>query len=158
MTDCDEKRRAAKKLIEWLEEGNDIGYIDFEPFHFRDYDGSSYLINERDDDKKQYIIKYDDDGLEYLINEKGEREEIKYYYQVGNVKPDIVMCDKSNESYYVYFNTPSFSPKEKQEYMDCRIKICVMDVKWILKQEKKPVKLKYKLIVEDYFSSNHRIS
>jgi hypothetical protein len=119
------KKTATKKLIEWIKD------MDMEPFYFRDYDGTIDLINNWSD--------------------FGSDKDWSNHYNVGNVKPDIVMYDKCNERYYIYLNKPSFTPIQIQEYSDSGIGIYFVDVDWILKQEHTPIKLKYILIFDKHF-------
>ncbi len=120
------KKIATQKLITWIKTDNT------EPFYFRDYDCTIDLINNWSD----------------LDDTK------EYFYNVGNIKPDIVMYDKCNERYYIYLNKPSFTDTQIQEYLDHGIGIYFVDIDWILRQKTKPAKIECVKICDPCAAAN----
>lgn len=119
------KKTATKKLIELIK--NDKYE---EPFYFRDYDGTMDLNNNCCDIDPQQ----------------------KCFYNVGNIKPDIVIYDKCNERYYIYLIKPSFTDIQIQEYQDYGIGVYFVDINWIL-QQTTPTKIKYVKITDKYYDN-----
>jgi uncharacterized protein YkuJ len=121
------KKTAAKKLIEWIKSDKDQ-----DPFYFREYDGTMDLNNNWSD-----LEPYDE-----------------CFYNVGIVTPDIVMCDKDNERYYIYLNKPSFTDTQIQEYRDHGIGVYFVDINWIIQQQTIPTKIKYFIITDVYYGND----
>lgn len=117
------KKTAAKKLIEWIKSNKDQ-----DPFYFREYDGTMDLVNNWSDKEPHNNC----------------------FYNVGNVEPDIVMCDKDYDRYYIYLNKPSFTDTQIQEYRDHGIGVYFVDIIWIMQQQTIPTKIKYVKINDIY--------
>lgn len=98
-----------------------------EPLYFRDYHGFIDLMNDSETE-----------------------------FEVGNVRPDIVLIDKYNERYYIFLDKPSFTPKQiQQEYLDNGVALYFIDVDWILEQKHAPTKLKYSLLYNDDYTDHN---
>jgi uncharacterized protein YkuJ len=117
-----EVKKFASKLLIALIKKNDN---DEDPFYFREYDGTMDLNNNWSD-----MEPHD-----------------KCFYNVGNVKPDIVMYDKCTERYYIYLNKPSFTDTQIEEYRDHGIGVYFVSIDWILQQDL-PTKIEYFRIID----------
>ena len=118
------KKNAATKLISWVINSK----YHMEPFDFRDHEGILDIVN--------------DCGY-------GDIMDYPRVWHVGDIEPDIVMCDKSMERYYIYLNKPSFTDTQILEYQDNGIGVYYININWIMQQDLKPNKFNYTLICDE---------